>query len=116
MAGVKGRSGGARAGAGRKSPPVSYLPKSPDDPVESPPTAGESLQNLAQSHDDPEKFLLDVMNNAFADAGIRISAAKALLPYHCKKPAAGKREERADAAAKAATGKFGRQAPPKGAT
>lgn len=32
-------------------------------------------------HTDPHRFLLDVMNNAAIDMGLRIEAAKALLPY-----------------------------------
>lgn len=67
MAGVKGRSGGARPGAGRpKSPPELIAPR-----------AFDGKTRFAS----PLEFLLAVMNDATADAKVRVDAAKALLPY-----------------------------------
>lgn len=74
MAGAKGRSGGARpnsggsrAGAGRpRKPPL--LSDSP------------TLHTT-----DPIKFLIAVMSLASLPIGLRIEAARTLLPYfHCR--------------------------------
>jgi len=94
MAGVKGRSGGARPGAGRPK-------KEPD------------ILAVASTFDDPAKFLRAVMNDIASDAKLRVDAAKALLPYvHARKGEGGKKEEAADRA-KAAAGRFATAAPPK---
>ena len=60
MSGVKGRSGGARPGAGRPSKEPAYL-------------------NLSVTYDEPAKFLKAVMNDSGTEAKLRIDAAKALL-------------------------------------
>lgn len=64
MAGVKGRSGGARIGAGAKPQP----PK---------------LAKIADSND-PQAFLTSMMNNDAIDLKLRIDAAKALLAHQQK--------------------------------
>lgn len=96
MAGAKGRSGGARPGAGRK----------PKDPAEE--------QTIATSgNQTPLGFLLAVMNdNALADK-LRLEAAKTAAQYvHPKKGEGGKKDDAADRAKAAAGGKFGpRQGP-----
>lgn len=80
MAGVKGRSGGARPNSGPK----------PKEPV---------YLGLSVSYDDPEKFLRAVMNDSGSEARLRLDAAKALMPFvHAKKGEAGKKEIRKDAA------------------
>jgi phage terminase small subunit len=62
---------------------------------------------------DPQKFLLDLMNDPAADPRMRLEAAKALMPFmHGKPGASGKKEERAQAAKKAGTGKFAPVAAP----
>ncbi len=87
MAGVKGRSGGARPNSGPK-------PKEP------------TILQLASTYDDPEKFLRAVMNDAMSDAKLRVDAAKALMPFaHAKKGEGGKKEQRQAQAEKAA-GRF----------
>jgi phage terminase small subunit len=93
MAGVKGKSGGARPGAGR--------PK-------------KEVKGLVVGHtDDPLKFLLGVMNDAGQDPRTRVRAAIAAAQYtHTKKGDGGKKEERAEAAKKAGGGKFAPAAPP----
>ena len=95
MAGVKGRSGGARPGAGRK-------PKQPE--------VIEIVMPIVVT--DPVEFLERVMSDPMADAKLRVDAAKALLPYkHAKKGEVGKKEEAAERA-KSAASKFKPATPP----
>lgn len=95
MAGKPGRSGGARPGAGRP-------PKEP------------TILEVAATYKDPLKFLEAVMNDSQTDAKMRVDAAKAMLPYvHQKLGEGGKKDAAADAAKKAASGKFAPSAPPK---
>lgn len=100
MAGVKGRSGGARPNSGPK-------PKEPvklDIPV----PVTETL-----AHKDPKVFLLALMNDLKADVKLRADAAKALMPFmHTKLGDVGKKDEKAQAAKKASSGKFGAAPPP----
>lgn len=89
MAGVKGRSGGARPGSGRKPKPK--LPAA----------------------DTPIAFLLSVMNDPNQDPRLRVRAAITAAQYeHTKKADGGKREELAKAAEEAAR-KFAPPSPPK---
>lgn len=93
MAGKKGKSGGARAGAGRKPNPPEKLTVSAKDPLE---------------------FLEAVMMDEEANPALRVRAAIAAAQYrHAKKGEGGKGEERKDKAEKAGAGKFGPAAPPK---
>lgn len=93
MAGVKGRSGGARPGAGRKP--------APKLPIAVPVTPT------------PLEFLLAVMNDAMADPALRVKAATTAAQYmHIRKVDGGKKDEQADKAKKAATGRFAASAPP----
>lgn len=91
MAGVKGRSGGARPNSGPK----------PKEPV---------VLVLGTIYDEPDKFLKAVMNDSGTDAKLRVDAAKALLRERAE---AGKKELKQEAAKKAAGGKFAASAPPK---
>lgn len=87
MAGVKGRSGGARPGAGRK--PAPKLPLT----VPAAPT--------------PLAFLLSVMNDPEADPALRVKAASTAAQYmHTRRQDGGKKDEQADKAKQAASGKF----------
>ena len=87
MAGVKGRSGGARPGAGRK--PAQKLPIS----VPKAPT--------------PLEFLLSVMNDDGAEPALRVKAATTAAQYvHIRKHDGGQKAEQADKAKQAATGRF----------
>lgn len=99
MAGVKGKSGGARPNTGGARPNSGPKPK-----VVAPVKIDTSP--------DPQKFLLDLMNDPAADPRMRLDAAKALMPFMHGKPGAGKKDERLSAAKKAATGKFAPVAPP----
>lgn len=93
MAGTKEKSGGARIGAGR------------------PRREPEFINVLATSN--PVAFLTSVMNSSDTDTRLRVDAAKALMPYlYAKKREGGKKEEQANAAKKASTGRFGLRPPP----
>ncbi|MDQ3268373.1 MAG: hypothetical protein M3P47_06605, partial [Pseudomonadota bacterium] len=85
--------GGKREGAGRKPKP--------------PPKIGVHVAAT-----DPKAFLLAVMNNADTDAGLRIDAAKALLPFMHTKPGEGKKETQSQKAQAASTGHFAPGNPP----
>lgn len=65
MAGKKGRSGGARPGAGRPRKPIA---------LRSYPITNDSVQ-----------FLLMVMNDQTNEMRLRLEAAQALMPYFHKK-------------------------------
>ncbi len=94
MAGVKGKSGGARPGAGRK-------PKVPLPLVVPPATA-------------PLDFLLSVMNDPLADPALRVKAATTAAQYvHIRKQDGGKKDEVLDRAKSvAAKSKFAPAAAP----
>lgn len=90
MAGVKGRSGGARAGAGRP-------PKPPADAIGM----------------EPMEFLEGVMQGAIEASPAQVSAAKALMAYkHRKLGDEGKKECRQKQAEQAAS-RFTAAPPPK---
>lgn len=74
MAGMPGRSGGARPGAGRpRKTMVLNVPEA---------AASEAPEIKPGT---PAAFLLSVVHDVGADAKLRIDAAKALLPYmHAK--------------------------------
>lgn len=94
MAGVQGKSGGARPGAGRK-------PKEP------------TILQLAATYDDPARFLAAVMNNSSTDVKIRTDAAKALMPYKHPKLGEGGKKEQKQADAQKAASRFNAASPPK---
>ena len=101
MAGVKGRSGGARPNSGPKPKEAVKL----DIPV----PVADTL-----AHKDPKIFLLALMNDLEADIKLRADAAKSLLPFmHLKLGEGGKKEQQQDQARKVAGGKFGAAAPPR---
>jgi phage terminase small subunit len=84
MAGVKGRSGGRRDGAGRKP---DIAPGVLDAPV-----AGTVC--------DAKDFLADVLRGAVVPTKAQLEAAKALLPFqHQRLGELGKKEQREDEAA-----------------
>ena len=101
MAGVKGKSGGARQGSGPKpAKPTLVAPETakvvPGEPLDPRPT----LELVAMGH-------MEVSPQQF-------KALTALLPYvHIKKGDGGKKDEKQDAAKKAGAGKFGASAPPR---
>lgn len=111
MAGVKGKSGGARPNSGGKRPGAGR-PKKAVEPAQ----PGGAVAELPKT-DDPVAFLTTLMNDQKADLKLRAEAAKALLPFkHPKKgvgAAPGKKEQAAGAAQSAAVGRFAAGAPPK---
>ena len=103
MAGVKGRSGGARPNTGGARPGAGR-PKKPPVIVDS-----ETLLTK-----DPRRFLVALMNDPAADIKLRADAAKALLSADLRAVAAkGKKEERHGAAKEASGGRFAPSTPPK---
>ena len=94
MAGAKGKSGGARNGAGRpKKKPV--------------------LIDVPNSNSDPKAFLIAVMDDQAVDVRIRVDAARTLMPYlYPKKGEGGKKEQQAEAAKKVSHGLFSLRQPP----
>ncbi len=98
MAGQKGRSGGAREGAGRPCKPLETL----------------DLGMPLGDGWNPLEFLLALMHCPTADTRLRLDAAKAAAPYcHARVSAAGKKEQKQSAAKVAGAGKFAPGAPPK---
>lgn len=101
MAGVKGRSGGARHGAGRKPTPTTTVTPETAGVVD-----GEPL--------DPRPTLELVALGHINVSPSQLRALTALLPYvHSKKGEGGKKDQRADAAKKANVGRFTPAAPPR---
>lgn len=98
MAGVKGRSGGARPGAGR--------PRKAAVPVLEAPQASEAPDML--------KFLTDVALGRIDASPTQVRAAVAAVQYtHTKRGDGGIKEGRQEAAKKAAGGRFApSEAPP----
>lgn len=102
MAGVKGKSGGARPNSGGARPGAGAK-KKPVPVIE------------VAATEDPKVFLLSVMNDQDMDARLRIDAAKSLMPFmHVKLGEGGKKDEKNRAAKSAASsGRFAPSAPPK---
>lgn len=107
MAGVKGRSGGARPGAGRK-------PKSPQEPAQAVAQGPAKAEAVPAVHgQDPLDFLLAVQNNPHAPLKDRIRAAVAAAQYkHTKLHDGGKKEAASGKASQAAVGRFSTPAAP----
>lgn len=93
MAGMKGRSGGARPGAGRK-PALKPVPVPQDES-----DMLQLLQNIARGLTDATP--------------LQVRAAIAAVQYtHIKKGDGGKKDEQAEKAKDAAAGRFGPAKPP----
>lgn len=90
MAGVKGKSGGAREGAGRK-------PKPPAD----------------SGIGDAKEFLERVVRGDIVASAQQLNAAKALLPYQHKKLGEGGKKEKQQEEAGKVAGRFSPAAPPR---
>ena len=81
-------------------------------PAAPPPRPTFDLSRALQ-HTDPKTFLMAAMNDIELGEKLRIDAAKALMPFVHKKPGEiGKKEEKLEAAQKAAGGRFGAPPPP----
>lgn len=119
MAGVKGRSGGARPGAGRKpkAKPATVVHPSVKVELERQPHGGALKRTIqepvAQQPVDMLTFLQDVALGLTEASSLQVRAAIAAVQYtHLKKGDGGKKDEIADLAKKAAGGKFRPAAPP----
>lgn len=108
MAGVKGRSGGKRANAGRK-------PLTPEQKAARAAARAEKAAEAAAAVSDgmpagnlePLPFLEAVMNNPQADIKVRVRAAIAAAQYrHTKLHDGGKKDATAGKAKDAAGGRF----------
>lgn len=98
MAGIKGKSGGARVNSGGARPGAGRKPKAAKPLIETPDC-------------DMLKMLQDVALGRVEASAIQVRAAIAAVQYtHTKKSDGGKKEEKQAAAEKAATGKFGLRA------
>lgn len=112
MAGVKGRSGGARknaggarANAGGKRPGAGRKPKNQQQQIavspEAPkaPASAPVVDVSAGSEKTPLTYLLEVMNDPKAEQALRVRAALGAAPYvHGKATELGKKEARQVAA------------------
>jgi phage terminase small subunit len=99
MAGVKGRSGGARVGAGRKRAVA--------------PAAGP-LPAVVAEGTDPEVYLGRVMCGLEPAIRLRIEAAKVLcMMKRARMACGGKKAEQTQAAKTASKGRFAPSSPPK---
>ena len=103
MAGVKGKCGGPRPNSGGARPGAGRKPKPKPEPV-----------HVAVAGDrDPLALLLDIAFGVQATTPDQLRAAIAAVQYtHAKKGEGGKKDERAEAAKKAATGRFAASAAP----
>ena len=117
MAGVKGRSGGARPGAGRKAKEKPEVVKSTTDKLE-PQLHGGALKRrtaepVPQDDKDMLTFLQDVALGRTDASNIQVRAAIAAVQYTNRKMGdSGKKEERDEKARKVAA-RFAPAAPPK---
>lgn len=92
MAGVKGRSGGARANSGGRREGAGRKPKATDASV---------------ATRDPLEFLLDVMMGRIEPSTAQLKAAQAAAKFiHAPKAPGGKKEGKEEAAKGAVAGKF----------
>ena len=101
MAGVKGRSGGPRPNSGGARPGAGRKPNPKPQPV---PVA----------EDDMLALLVSIARGQVDATPLQVRAAIAAVQYtHTKRGDGGKKDEQAEKAKKAATGKFASAAPPK---
>jgi phage terminase small subunit len=136
MAGVKGRSGGARPNSGGKRPGAGRKPKAKPQKSANPVGPQKSTELESQPHGgalkrehapkvDPAEPLMDgtkrepleflelVLNTPGAPLKDRIRAAIAAAQYrHTKRHDGGKKDEADEKAKKAAGGRFGVRKPP----
>jgi len=110
----------AKAKSTRKAtPPVKEAPVDQRQPPREPDALDEEAAiaafdwEQATRFSDPKAFLKAVMNDMETEPKLRVFAAKELMPYfHRKLGDTGKKEERKDAASKAASGRFAAAPPP----
>lgn len=129
MAGVKGKSGGARPNSGGARPGAGRKPKKPATPVapapavkttlEPQPHGGSLLRNAAepvvqQADQDMLELLKNIALGLTNASPLQVRAAIAAVQYtHTKRENGGKRDEQQGKAEKVAGGRFKAAAPPK---
>ena len=117
MAGVKGRSGGKRAGAGRK--PKTAVAQAVTTTLEPQPHGGSLMRNAAepvvqQADLDMLELLKNIALGLTNASPLQVRAAIAAVQYtHTKRENGGKRDEQQGKAEKVAGGRFKAAAPPK---
>ena len=120
MAGVKGRSGGARPGAGRKPKPKppAVVPVEPQiaarmTVAEKREKADEKQAATTTTTTDMLQFLQDVALGRIEAKPMQVRAAIAAVQYtHAKKGEGGKKEAAASKAKEVAAGRFGARPAP----
>lgn len=109
MAGVKGRSGGARPNSGPKP-----KPKPKAAPVaKSTRPGGDAVMADGELPRDPLEFLLDVMQGRHTVDPMQVRAAIAAAQYKHHKSGDGGKKDAQNEAAKKVAGRFSASAPPK---
>lgn len=129
MAGVKGKSGGPRKGAGGARPGAGRKPKNKPEQsanhrtkaveefLEPQPHGGALKRSTSESVQISERDMLtllqDIALGNVEASDLQVRAAIAAVQYtHSKKGEGGKKDQRADAASRAAKGKFAAAPPP----
>ena len=117
MAGVKGRSGGARPNAGGKRAGAGRKPKAPSGTPEKSANAEQAPAPTSPLLDgqvrEPLAFLELVMNDPATPLKERVRSAIAAAQYrHTKRGDGGKKEEAIGKAKTAAKGRFGARPAP----
>lgn len=96
-----------------KAPPVDRPPPRDAEALDEEAAVAAFNWEKATRFSDPKPFLVAVMNDMVTEPKLRVFAAKELMPYyHRKLGDTGKKEERKDAASKAASGRFAAAPPP----
>lgn len=130
MAGVKGKSGGARANAGGARVGAGRKPKEAAAKSANAVTSGVTVAMERQPHGgalkrkkaepveisdrDMLQLLQDIALGRVDATGLQVRAAIAAVQYtHTKKGDGGKKDEEAEKAKKAGAGRFAAAAPPK---
>lgn len=113
MAGAKGRSGGARSGAGRKpiKPIPGILEPQPHGGALKRPTAAEPVP--VPDGTDMLTLLQDIALGKIDATTVQVRAAVAAVQYtHAKRGEGGKKDARTEKAAGVAKGRYSPGAPP----
>jgi len=107
MAGVKGKSGGARPNSGGARPGAGRKPKPKAPPRDAPPLDDSRKEDALE-------YLLRVVADAGESSHLRVRAAIAAVQYQRVKAGdGGKKDERVENAKKASSGRFAAAAPPR---
>ena len=112
MAGVKGRSGGARPGAGR--PRKKAVKESLEPQAHGGALKRQSSEPVPQEDQDMLTLLQNIALGRTEATALQVRAAIAAVQYtHAKRGEGGKKEAQDAAAKKAASGRFATKQPPR---